>query len=45
MSQSTNEPDIAGQASERLLSAGRDGAVLYGPYSPQYGQDGVKAAQ
>jgi len=36
---------IAGQASERLLSAGRDGAVLYGPYSPLYGQDGVKAAQ
>jgi hypothetical protein len=35
---------IAGKASARLLSAGRNGAVLYGPYSPQYGQDG-KAAE
>ena len=36
---------LAGETSARLLSAGRDGAVLYGPYSPLYGQDGVKATQ
>ena len=30
---------IAGVASQRLLSAGRPGALLYGPRSPKYGTD------
>jgi hypothetical protein len=30
---------IAGVASQRLLSAGRPGGMLFGPHSPRYGQD------
>lgn len=30
---------IAGIASQRMLSAGRQNGMLYGPYSPHYGKD------
>lgn len=31
---------VAGVAANRLLWAGRRGAILWGPHSPQYGKDG-----
>ena len=31
--------DVAGITSQRLLSTGHDGGLLYGPYSPKYGTD------
>ncbi|KMN76219.1 hypothetical protein HNO92_003098 [Chromobacterium alkanivorans] len=31
--------DMAGVTSQRLFSAGRNGGLLYGPYSPRYGTD------